>query len=252
MHLAIDRDSHALAAHLTPDPVGNKAYLQAPTKTPWRTIVVSDKAAEILASKLILNLNEPSKIADTSWIKPQKYVGIWWEMHVGKSSWSYSEDGQVSLLGTDWAGREPNGKHGATTENVKRFIDFAAKHNFDGVLVEGWNVGWEDWFGKWKEDVFDFVTPYPDFDLPELVKYAADKGVKLIMHHETSSSVTNYERRMDEAYRFMKKHGYDTVKTGYVGRDHPARGAPRRTVDGGSLPAHGGVDGALQDHAQHP
>lgn len=221
MDIAVDRQSLTLSVHLVPDAFGNKAYWQAPSQTPWRTIVVSDKAADILASKLILNLNEPSKLADTSWIHPQKYVGVWWEMHVGKSSWSYSEDGKVSLLGTDWAGRKPNGMHGATTENVKRYIDFAAKHGFNGVLVEGWNVGWEDWFGNWKEDVFDFVTPYPDFDLLGLQKYAADKGVKIIMHHETSSSVTNYERRMEEALRFAKAHGYDSVKTGYVGRIIP-------------------------------
>ena len=221
MHLTIDGQTFALTAHLVPDAVGNKAYLQVPAKTPWRTIVVSDKATDILASKLILNLNEPSRIADTSWIRPQKYVGVWWEMHVGTSSWSYSEGGNVSLLGTDWAGRPPSGKHGATTENVKRYIDFAAKHRLDAVLVEGWNVGWEDWFGNWKEEVFDFVTPYPDFDVAALQKYGAEKGVKLIMHHETSASVTNYERRMDEAYRFMKDHGYDAVKTGYVGRNIP-------------------------------
>jgi hypothetical protein len=221
MNLVVDTARTSLVAHLVPDAIGNKAYLQAPAHTPWRTIVVSDKATDILASKLILNLNEPSRIADTGWIKPQKFVGVWWEMHVGTATWSYAADGNVSLLGTDWAGRPPSGKHGATTANVKRYVDFAARHGIDGVLVEGWNVGWEDWFGKWKEEVFDFLTPYPDFDLPELKQYAATKGVKLIMHHETSGSVTNYERRLDEAFRFMKTHGYDAVKTGYVGRIIP-------------------------------
>jgi len=221
MNLTVDRQTFRLSSHLVPDPVGNKAYIQAPDKTPWRTIVVSDKAVDILASKLILNLNEPSKIRDTSWIKPQKYVGIWWEMHVPKSTWNYADANSVRLTATDWAGLKPNGKHGATTANTKRYIDFASKHGFDSVLVEGWNVGWEDWFGKWKEEVFDFVTPYPDFDVVGLQKYAAAKRVKLIMHHETSASVTNYERRMNEAYRFMKQHGYDAVKTGYVGKIIP-------------------------------
>lgn len=221
MDLMIDKQSFALTSQLVPDAVGNKAYLQAPCKTPWRTIIVSDRAADILASKLILNLNEPSKIADPSWIRPQKFVGIWWEMHVGRSTWNYADVNNIKLADADWASLKPNGKHGATTENTKRYIDFAAKHGFDGVLVEGWNVGWEDWFGNWKEEVFDFVTPYPDFNLAELQKYASEKHVKLIMHHETSASATNYERRMDEAYRFMKQHGYDSVKTGYVGRIIP-------------------------------
>ncbi len=214
MNLVVDKSTFTLNAHLVPDAVGNKAYLQAPAVTPWRTIVVSDKAGDVLTSKLILNLNDPSKVSETSWIKPQKYVGVWWEMHVGKSSWDYS-GGQV---GSQQATKVP---HGANTANVKRYIDFAAKHGFSGVLVEGWNTGWEDWFGQWKEDVFDFVTPYPDFDVKELQQYAANKGVKIIMHHETSGSVTNYERWMDTAYRFMKKFGYDAVKTGYVGRIIP-------------------------------
>ena len=214
MNLVVDKITFTLNAHLVPDAVGNKAYLQAPAVTPWRTIVVSDKAGDVLTSKLILNLNDPSKVNETSWIKPQKYVGVWWEMHVGKSSWDYS-GGQV---GSQQATKVP---HGANTANVKRYIDFAAKHGFNGVLVEGWNTGWEDWFGQWKEDVFDFVTPYPDFDVKELQQYAANKGVKIIMHHETSGSVTNYERWMDTAYRFMKKFGYDAVKTGYVGRIIP-------------------------------
>ncbi|MBN1894064.1 glycoside hydrolase family 97 protein [bacterium] len=221
MHLDVNRQVYSLRSHLVPDAVGNKAYLQAPARTPWRTVIVSEKAADILASKVILNLNEPSKIADTSWIRPMKYVGIWWEMHVGKSSWNYADTDNTRLAGTDWAGLKPNGRHGANTENTRRFIDFAAANGFGGVLVEGWNIGWEDWYGHWKEEVFDFVTPYPDFDLEALKKYAAKKGVELIMHHETSSSATNYERRMDEAFRFMKAHGYDAVKTGYVGRIIP-------------------------------
>ena len=221
MNLLVNRQTFGLVVQLVPDAIGNKAYLEAPELTPWRTVVVSDKAADILASKLILNLNEPTKIQDVSWIKPQKFVGIWWGMHIGKYTWNYADPVNIKLAGTDWATLKPNGRHGATTENTKRYIDFAAQHGFDGVLVEGWNVGWEDWFDNWKEDVFDFVTPYPDFDIVALQKYAKAKGVKLIMHHETSGSVTNYERRMDEAYRFMKKHGYDTVKTGYVGRIIP-------------------------------
>jgi hypothetical protein len=221
MNLIVNKQKFALSSHLVPDAVGNKAYLQTPCHTPWRTIVVSDKAADILASKLILNLNQTSQIGDVSWIKPQKYIGIWWGMHIGKTSWNYADVGNIKLAETNWASLKPNGKHGATTENTKRYIDFAAKHGFDSVLVEGWNVGWEDWFGAWKEEVFDFVTPYPDFNVLELQKYGSAKGVKLIMHHETSASVTNYERRMDEAYRFMKQHGYDAVKTGYVGRIIP-------------------------------
>lgn len=221
MHLLVNKQTFGLSAHLAPDGVGNKAYLQTPCTTPWRTLIVSNKATDILASKLVLNLNEPTKIRDVSWIKPQKYVGIWWGMHIGTSTWSYADVANIKLTATDWISLKPNGKHGATTENTKRYIDFAAKHGFDGVLVEGWNVGWEDWFGKWKEEVFDFVTPYPDFNVPELQNYASEKGVKIIMHHETSSSVTNYERRMDEAYQFMKQHGYASVKTGYVGRIIP-------------------------------
>jgi hypothetical protein len=215
MDLDIDKSKMILNAYLVPDAVGNKAYLQAPAKTPWRTIIVSDKATEILtANRMILNLNEPSKIEDPSWIKPQKFVGVWWEMHIGKSSWDYGVTKSASFM-------QPHGHHGATTENVKRYIDFASKNGIPSVLVEGWNVGWEDWFGQWKEDVFDFVTPYPDFHVQELQTYAASKGVKLIMHHETSASVTNYERWMDTAYRFMKRFGYDAVKTGYVGRIIP-------------------------------
>lgn len=221
MNLLIDKNSFTLTSALVPDAVGNKAYLQTPCNTPWRTVIVSDKAADILASKIILNLNEPTKFKDVSWIKPMKYVGIWWGMHVGTMSWNYADVSNVKLGLTDWTKLTPNGKHGATTENTKKYIDFAAKHRLDGILVEGWNIGWEDWFGSWKENVFDFITPYPDFNVSELQKYAESKGVKLIMHHETSGSATNYERRMDEAYRFMNKYGYPAVKTGYVGRIIP-------------------------------
>jgi hypothetical protein len=215
MNLVIDKSTFTLTSHLVPDAIGNKAYLQTPAKTPWRTIIVSDDAREIIAAnRMILNLNEPSKVADPSFITPQKYVGIWWEMHVGKSSWDYGATQSGSAL-------VPHGRHGATTANTKRYIDFAAKHGFKGVLVEGWNTGWEDWFGKWKEDVFDFVTPYPDYDIKYLTDYAKQKGVKIIMHHETSASVTNYERWMDTAYRFMLKHGMNAVKSGYVGKIIP-------------------------------
>ena len=216
MQLMIDKSNFSLKATLVPDGVGNMAYLQTPYNTPWRTIVISDKATEILSSKLILNLNEPSKIKDPSWIKPQKMVGVWWEMHMGKATWDFAatqDMGSPEIL----ANTKPNGTHGATTANVKKYIDFAAGNGMQGVLVEGWNVGWEDWFGKWKENVFDFITPYPDFNIVELNRYAKTKGVKLIMHHETSGSVTNYERYMDTAYRLMKKMGYDAVKSGYVG-----------------------------------
>lgn len=221
MNLVVDKGNFTLTSHLVPDARGNKAYLQTPFNTPWRTVLVSDKATELIASKTILNLNEPSVIGATDWIKPTKYVGIWWEMHVGTGTWNYSDEGNLKLNTTDWKALKPNGRHSANTTNTKRYIDFAATHGFDGVLVEGWNVGWEDWFGQWKEEVFDFVTPYPDFDVKELQRYAAAKNVKLIMHHETSASVTNYERRMDEAYTFMKDNGYDAVKTGYVGRIVP-------------------------------
>ncbi len=215
MNLVLNKTNYTFSSHLVPDAVGNKAYLQAPFSTPWRTVIVSDKATEILASKMILNLNDPSKVPDAeSWVKPQKMVGVWWEMHVGKSSWDYSG----SQVGSQQASKVP---HGANTANVKRYIDFASKNGIEGVLVEGWNTGWEDWFGQWKEDVFDFVTPYPDFNVKELQQYAAAKGVKIIMHHETSASATNYERWMDTAYKFMNEHGYAAVKTGYVGRIIP-------------------------------
>ncbi len=221
MYLKVNRQTFETTSHLAPNAVGSAAFLQTPTKTPWRTIIVSDKATEILGSKMILNLNEPTKYADTSWIKPQKMVGVWWGMHVGTESWNYADVNNVKIDETDWKSLKPNGKHGANTANVKKYIDFAAKNGIDGILVEGWNVGWEDWYGNWKENVFDFVTPYPDFEVKELQKYAAAKKVKLIMHHETSASVSNYERRLDEAFRFMKAHGYDAVKTGYVGKIIP-------------------------------
>lgn len=217
MHLELDDRSLVFESHLTPDAQGNKGYIQAPFNSPWRTVIVGDKAATILESKITLNLNEPSRFEDTSWIKPIKYIGVWWEMITGKSSWAYSDLASVKLGETDFSKVEPNGKHGANNEHVKMHIDFAAEHGFDAVLVEGWNVGWEDWFGKSKDYVFDFVTPYPDFDVEMLNAYAAEKGVRLMMHHETSSSVRNYERHMDAAYQFMVDHGYNSVKSGYVG-----------------------------------
>ncbi|RYZ15555.1 MAG: glycoside hydrolase family 97 protein, partial [Chitinophagaceae bacterium] len=199
MNLHVDKQQHVLQSQLVPDAVGNSAYLQTPARTPWRTVIVSDKATEVLAAtKMILNLNEPPALKSTAFIKPQKFVGVWWEMHVGKGSWDYSGE----QVGSQQASRVP---HSANTANVKRYIDFAARNGIKSVLVEGWNTGWEDWFGHWKEDVFDFVTPYPDFNVKELQAYAKKKGVKIIMHHETSGSVTNYERWMDTAYRFMKR-----------------------------------------------
>ena len=219
MHLDVNPKTYALTSHLVPNSIGDKAYLQTPCVSPWRTIMISDDARTIVGSKMILNLNEPCKLEDTSWVKPMKYVGVWWEMHVGKSTWDYagSQNAQ-NVLTQDLI---PSGKHGANTANTKRYIDFAAKHGFDGVLVEGWNVGWEDWFGNWKEDVFDFVTPYPDFDLKEVNDYAKSKGVQLIMHHETSGSVANYERHLDRALDLMKKYGYPAAKSGYVGKIIP-------------------------------
>lgn len=221
MYAMVNKTNFNLTTHLAPNVVGSAAFLQTAAKTPWRTVIVSDKATDILASKMILNLNEPSKIKDTSWIKPQKFVGVWWEMFNGKGTWNYADVNNVKIDETDWKTLKPNGKHAANTANVKKYIDFAARNGIDGVLVEGWNIGWEDWFGAWKENVFDFVTPYPDFDVEELGKYAASKNVKIIMHHETSGSATNYERRLDEAFRFMKANGYDSVKTGYVGKIIP-------------------------------
>lgn len=218
MHLNLDDKSLIFESWLTPDAVGDKGYMQAPCKSPWRTVIVSDDARDILASKLTLNLNEPCAYEDVSWIKPVKYVGVWWEMIAGKSTWAYTDDlPSVKLGETDYSKTKPNGRHGANNENVKRYIDFAAAHGFDQVLVEGWNEGWEDWFGHSKDYVFDFVTPYPDFDVKMLNAYAKSKGVKLMMHHETSSSVRNYERHMDKAYRFMVDNGYNAMKSGYVG-----------------------------------
>ena len=218
MHLNLDDKNMVFESWLTPDVNGDKGYMQTPCHTPWRTIIVSDDARDILASRITLNLNEPCKIEDTSWIKPVKYVGVWWEMITNKGSWAYTDDvASVKLGKTDYTKTKPNGKHSANNENVKRYIDFAAEHGFDQVLVEGWNQGWEDWFGCSKDYVFDFVTPYPDFDVKMLNEYAASKGVKLMMHHETSSSVRNYERHMDKAYQFMVDNGYNSVKSGYVG-----------------------------------
>lgn len=218
MHLNLDDNNMVFESWLTPDEKGNKGNIQAPAISPWRTIIVSDDAREILASKMTLNLNDPCKIKDTSWIKPIKYVGVWWEMISGKSTWSYTDEFPSVQLGvTDFSKAKPNGTHGANNANVKKYIDFAAANGFGGVLVEGWNEGWEDWFGHSKDYVFDFVTPYPDFDVTELQEYAKSKGVKMLMHHETSGSVRNYERHLDQAYQFMKDNGYDAVKSGYVG-----------------------------------
>ena len=218
MHLNLDDKNLIFESWLTPDAKGNKGYMQTPCHTPWRTIIVTDDARDMLASRMTLNLNEPCQIEDTSWIKPVKYIGVWWDMITGKGAWAYTDETSGIKLGqTDYTQTQPNGKHSANTENVKRYIDFAAEHGFDQVLVEGWNEGWEDWFGKSKEYVFDFVTPYPDFDVKELKEYAASKGVKLMMHHETSASARNYERHMDKAYQFMVDNGYNAVKSGYVG-----------------------------------
>lgn len=218
MHLTYQEKNNTFVSHLTPDARGDKGYLQTPTVSPWRTVIVGRKATDILASRITLNLNEPSKIEDTSWIHPVKYVGVWWDMITGRGKWAYTDAvSSVQLGKTDYSKLPSNGKHSANTENVKRYIDFAAKNGFDAVLVEGWNEGWEDWFGHQKDYVFDFVSPYPDFDVKGLSNYAKSKNVKLIMHHETSSSVRNYERHLDKAYQFMKDNGYDAVKSGYVG-----------------------------------
>ena len=218
MNLNLDDKTFTFQSWLTPDAKGDKGYLMAPCHSPWRTIMVSDDARKILASRLILNLNEPCAIADTSWIKPVKYVGVWWEMITGKNSWSYTNDlPTIDLNTVDYSKTKPNGTHGANNEEVRKYIDFAAKHGFDQVLVEGWNIGWEDWFGNKKDYVFDFLTPYPDFDLKALNEYAHSKGVKLMMHHETSGSTRNYERHMKAAYELMNKYGYNSVKSGYVG-----------------------------------
>ena len=218
MHLNLDDKNMIFESWLTPDARGDKGHMQTPCVSPWRTVIASDDARNILAARVTLNLNEPCKIEDTSWIHPVKYVGVWWDMITGKGSWAYTDGVPSVKLGiTDYKQTKPNGKHSANTENVKKYIDFAAAHGFDAVLVEGWNEGWEDWFGKTKDYVFDFVTPYPDFDVKELHRYAAGKGVKMMMHHETSSSVRNYERHMDKAYQFMVDNGYNSVKSGYVG-----------------------------------
>ena len=218
MQLHVDRTSYSLSSNLVPDALGYKAYLRTPAKTPWRTIIISDDARDILASKMILNLNEPSVIKDASWIRPMKFIGVWWEMQTGRSTWYYTNnidtlDAKGNLI--------PGGHHGATTANVKRYIDFASANGIKGLLVEGWNTGWEEWFGNWSEDHFDFVTPYPDFDVREISRYAKEKGVEMIMHNETSGGATSYERQMDTAFRFMNKFGYKSVKTGYVGQIIP-------------------------------
>ena len=218
MHLNLDDKNMVFRSWLTPDAQGIKGYLQTPCQSPWRTIMITDDARKVLSSHLILNLNEPCKIKDTSWIHPTKYVGVWWEMISGKGDWAYTSQFPSVKLGiTDYAKAKPSGRHSANNENVRRYIDFAAQHGFNGVLVEGWNIGWEDWFGNSNEYVFDFQTPYPDFDIKALNEYAHSKGVKLIMHHETSSSIMNYEKHMDQAYQLMKDYGYDAVKSGYVG-----------------------------------
>ena len=218
MHLNLDDEKMVFTSWLTPDATGLKGCMQTPCQTPWRTVLVSDDARDMLSSNLILNLNEPCKIEDTSWIHPTKYCGVWWEMIVGKSSWNYTDEfPSVKLDQIDWSKAKPNGRHAANNEKVKKYIDFAAANGLDQVLVEGWNVGWEDWANMWKRDVFDFVTPYPDFDIKMLNEYAHSKGVKLLMHHETSSSTQNYERHLEEAYSLMNKYGYDAVKSGYVG-----------------------------------
>lgn len=222
MHLNLDDKKMIFESWLTPNANGDKGNMQSPCQSPWRTIIVSDDARDILSSKMTLNLNEPCKIEDTSWIKPVKYIGVWWEMITGKSSWSYTNEFPSVQLGvTDFAKSKPNGTHGATTANVKKYIDFASQNGFDGVLVEGWNEGWEDWFGHIKDYVFDFVTPYPDFDVNAIHDYAKLKNVKMIMHHETSGAIRNYERHLDKAYQFMKDNGYDAVKSGYVGNIVP-------------------------------
>ena len=222
MHLNLDDKNMIFESWLTPDAIGKKGFMQTPCKSPWRTVIVSDNACDILASRLILNLNEPCKIADTSWIKPVKYVGVWWEMITGKGSWAYTDELPSVRIGeTDYSKTKPNGIHSANNEKVRQYIDFAAENGFSQVLVEGWNIGWEDWYGQYKEDVFDFVTPYPDFDIKALNDYAHSKGVRLMMHHETSSSATNYERHLDEAYSLMNRYGYNSVKSGYVGNIIP-------------------------------
>ena len=222
MHLNLDPENYTFESWLTPDAIGNMAYMVAPQNTPWRTVIASFDAKDILASRITYNLNDPCAIDDTSWIKPIKYMGVWWEMITGMSSWSYTNDfTSIQLDSTDIKNARPNNTHAANNKNVKEYIDFAAEHGFDALLVEGWNIGWEDWYGYSKDYVFDFVTPYPDFDVIDLTSYASSKGIQLMMHHETSGSTRNYERQMDKAYAFMKKHGYHSVKSGYVGNIIP-------------------------------
>ena len=222
MHLNLDDKNMVFESWLTPDVQGNKGYMQTPCHTPWRTIMIVDDARKVLASRLILNLNEPCKIDDTSWIKPVKYMGVWWELITGKNTWNYTDQlPSVKLGETDYRHLQPNGRHGACNENVKRYIDFAAANGFDQLLIEGWNEGWEDWFGNSKDYVFDYVTPYPDFDITMLNNYAQGKGIRLMMHHETSSSVRNYERHLERAYSLMNRYGYNSVKSGYVGNIIP-------------------------------
>ena len=221
MQLNVDDKNHKLSSHLVPDAYGNKGDMNTPAQTPWRTVVVSDDARNILASNLILNLNEPTAYEDVSWIKPTKYIGVWWQMFVGRGSWNYTEDKNIKLGVTDYTKRTPNTTHAANTANVKKYIDFASKHGFDQVLVEGWNEGWEDWINPVRENLFDFVSPYPDFDVNELQRYGKEKGVKVMMHHETGASATNYARRMNDAFQFMQDNGYNAVKTGYVSYIRP-------------------------------
>jgi glucan 1,4-alpha-glucosidase len=242
MQLHINKATNGLSANLVPDAYGNKAYLHAPANTPWRTIIVSDKATDILSSKMILNLNEPSKIANTSWIKPMKFMGIWWEMQTNLGGWNYT-DTPDSLSAT--GKRIPSGRHSANTENVKKYVDFASKHGIKGLLVEGWNTGWEAWYGNWQGKHFDFVTPYPDFNVVEIEKYSKLKGVQMIMHNETSADASTYDVQMDTAFKFMNKHGYTSVKTGYVGRIIP-RGEHH---DGQSMVNH--YERSAQKAAQH-
>ena len=222
MHLNYNEGTRTFESLLTPDAIGDKGYIQTPFNSPWRTVIVGHQGADILASRMTLNLNEPCKIEDTSWIKPVKYIGVWWDMITNRSHWAYTDAlTSVKLGQTDYTKTKPSGRHAANTANVKHYIDFAAQHGFDAVLVEGWNQGWEDWFGHEKDFVFDFVSPYPDFDVAAIRDYAKAKGVKMIMHHETSSSVRNYERHLDQAYQFMVDNGYPAVKSGYVGNIVP-------------------------------
>ncbi|MBQ9195293.1 MAG: glycoside hydrolase family 97 catalytic domain-containing protein, partial [Bacteroidales bacterium] len=221
-NLDLDDKNFVFTTHLTPDAEGVKGRMQAPCKTPWRSVMVCPSATDVLASRLVLNLNDPCVLEDVSWIHPVKYMGVWWEMITGKSEWSYTDEYPSVQLGvTDYKHSKPHGRHGANNENVRRYIDFAARNGFDGILIEGWNEGWEDWYGHQKDFVFDFITPYPDFDLPALNKYAHERGIRLIMHHETSSSTLNYERWMEQAYNLMNQYGYNAVKSGYVGKIIP-------------------------------